>query len=259
MSVGKKLIKTILSPISSRWVYTARRGPAKGMRIKGGFLFLPRAEKEDVFHIYEGQLVGQVVFDVGANIGTTTLFFAKQVGPEGFVVAFEPVPSLARRLWDNVQVNNLRNVRLFELALGDTEQRTELAYLPDSSGLSTIRLDLVQERIRKSVVEMIPVKVTTLDSVVERESLPLPNLIKIDVEGFEYQVLLGAQKTLSQARPRLCIEIHSAGPTDESVSKIFTLLQQLGYKIFSLMDGGAEITPKNLTLVRGNLWDCLPD
>lgn len=114
----KSIIKTALRPISDRWVYTARSGLAKGMKLRGGFSFLPRPmpkEAPTLFKIADS-LRGGVVYDIGANLGITTLFFARCVGENGSVIAFEPVAPIAERLKENLRLNQVRNVRLYEVA-----------------------------------------------------------------------------------------------------------------------------------------------
>lgn len=144
--VFKRVLKAVLKPLSERWVYTARSGLAKGMRIKGGFLFLPKPMPKEapLLEVIAPSLTGKVVYDIGANIGVTTLFFARCVGESGLVVAFEPVPPTAKRLRENVRINRLTNVRIYEVALGDSEGQAEIGYTEEASGIATLRRDIAQ-------------------------------------------------------------------------------------------------------------------
>lgn len=255
----KRFIKAVLSPLSNRWVYTARRGLARGMKVKGGYLFIPKHAKEDAMWALSGMLRDQVVYDVGANIGVTTLFFAREVGEKGLVVAFEPVPENLKRLKDNVAVNHLQNVRVYEVALGDTEDTVEISFSPDSVGIATLRSDVAQRYHGRYRMYKVSIKVLPLDLLLERENLPPPNLIKIDVEGYEYSVLQGARRTIEQYKPRLLVEIHGANRDDamRNAKEIYTLLNDLGYEIFSMVPNNTRLTLENLATVRGNLWDCI--
>lgn len=137
----KRTIKRLLRPISSRWVYTARRGPAKGMRRRGGFDFLPletHAKEEGILYTIAPTLKGKVVYDIGANIGLLTLFFARHVGNEGKVVAFEPVPFLYDWLCDHVRLNKLDNVICLQVAIGAKRQDLEIVYSREQLGIGTL-------------------------------------------------------------------------------------------------------------------------
>lgn len=251
----KAVVRTVLKPLSDRWVYTLRGGLAKGMRIRGGFLFLPKPTPKEapLLEAIAPNLKGKVVYDIGANIGITTLFFAKHVGEEGLVVAFEPVPPTARRLQENVRINRLQNVRIYAVALGDTAGQAEICYAEDASGIATLRKDMALGYQREYRMQTFTVEVVPLDVLVEREHLPAPDFIKIDVEGFEYQVLQGAREVIERARPALFMELHGASHEEraETWKQIYEFLTMRGYHIETV--DGVSITPQNL-LSHGNLW-----
>lgn len=144
---------------------------------------------------------GMTVIDVGAHIGYYTLLFAKCVGPTGSVFSFEPVPRNFALLEKNVQVNNLRNVRLvneavFSRAASITINVPEEQPNPGSGSMKC-----------QEGAEHYEVDATSLDDFCE-ESGVRPDILKIDVEGAEYDVLVGAQQTISRCRPGLFIELH---------------------------------------------------
>ncbi len=152
----KRAIKWVLRPLSDRWVYTVRSGLVKGMKLRGGFAFLPRraVPKEERFLLSIAESMhGWVVYDIGANVGITTLFFARCVGQEGLVTAFEPVPLTAQRLRENVRINRLHNVRIYEVALGDRDMQGEIYFMPEASGAATLRPDIAQ-RYRQEEYQM---------------------------------------------------------------------------------------------------------
>lgn len=254
---ARHLVRRVLRPISERWVYTARYGPAKGMRVKGGFSFLPlRTYKEDeVLEQLRFDLAGKTIYDIGANVGLLTLFFAREVGPSGLVVAFEPVPPLLNRLRENVSLNNLANVRILDLALGDCEMETEIHFAPDAIGLATLRKDLAQEY--SCAYRFYPYRITVvpLDKLVEMQQLPSPHLLKIDVEGFELQVLRGARSTLAKAHPRSFLELHgnTAAEKHEIWMQIFDLLSSFDYDIHT--PAGEQVS-RDTVAEKGPLWLC---
>jgi FkbM family methyltransferase len=147
----------------------------------------------ELFAFYEGFLKpGMTVVDAGANIGLHTLFFAKRVGPEGRVYAFEPGQSAFGRLQSHVERNQIANVRCFHCALGASE------------GVVSIT-ENCKDNSRNFVVETSSgtagarsVSLRCLDRVLKEEGVARIDFLKIDVEGFEPQVLKGASSYLRQ-------------------------------------------------------------
>jgi FkbM family methyltransferase len=131
---------------------------------------------------------GDTVVAVGATIGAYTLALAHIVGPTGMVVAFEPVPALERALHDAIKLNGLTNVRLVKSAVGSRSGQADLfrADDPGNRGIASLVSTARQGR-------SISVEVTTLDEAID---CPV-SLLKIDVEGFETEVLRGAGRLIT--------------------------------------------------------------
>ncbi len=255
----RRLIKHLLRPLSDRWVYIARSGPARGMRVRGGFLFLPKPPPKEMpllEHVAQ-YLPGKVAYDVGANIGLVTLFLARCVGEKGLVVAFEPTPPNTARLMENVRLNKLQNVRVYQKALGNAETVATIVYNPDASGIATLREDLAQRYRKQYALQEFQVEVVPLDALVQRESLPLPDFLKIDIEGYEYPMLLGARQTIQMARPIIFVEVHSSSEEDrvQNWNAVYDFLVEAGYSLFA-----ADRTPIDKTnlLHHGNCWLAIP-
>ncbi len=139
---------------------------------------------------------GDVVLDVGANIGAHTVFLAQHVGPHGFVFAFEPQRVVFQTLCANVALNQLTNVDCRQAAVGAAAGEVvvpEIDYrrFANFGGLSLDGWE--QGRL---------VPVVTIDQL----QLSRCEFIKVDVEGMEEQVLRGARETLSRLRPLLYVE-----------------------------------------------------
>ncbi|MCX7963243.1 MAG: FkbM family methyltransferase [Candidatus Sumerlaea chitinivorans] len=258
----KEVVKRLLRPYSDHWVYTARRGLAKGMRLKGGLQFVPSlrtSKKEQHFLNCGFEWEGKTIYDVGANWGITTLFFASRVGPRGTVYAFEPVPDLLEKVNDNVRLNNMVNVTTFPYALGDYDGSSELVFFPEATGISTMDPEFMIRNLKKHRGVKCHVVVRKLDSIVQELSLKPPDLIKIDVEGFELQVLRGAEHLLSTHLPVLILEVHGATALimAENKSKVFSFLNALGYRIFDALNGFIEIAQEQASSTVGNMWHCV--
>ncbi|MBE3602072.1 FkbM family methyltransferase [bacterium] len=160
---------------------------------------------------------GMTFFDVGANVGFFSVIAARLVGPGGRVVAFEPLPSNARALAHNARLNGFRNVAVRQEALAATNG--EAAFLlsaePTWGKLSDAGKPPDQHDGETTVA------VRRLDGVIERDRLPVPDVMKIDVEGAEVDLLAGAERTLRERRPVILMELH--GTNREIAGKLAAL------------------------------------
>ena len=133
---------------------------------------------------------GNIVVDIGANIGLHTLNMARIVGNTGQVFAFEPDPSNFKILEKNVKINNYQNIILEQRAVGDKHERTTL-YQSDHPGMHRI---FPQTKQAKGQVK---VELISLDKYfIDSNLADRINFIKIDVEGMEFGVLKGMKNIL---------------------------------------------------------------
>tara|TARA_B100000315_G_scaffold246953_1_gene274953 strand:- start:3492 stop:4268 length:777 start_codon:yes stop_codon:yes gene_type:complete len=233
----RNLIKKLLSIFFPNRVYKIRNGIAKGLIRKGGFAFIPTYKKltsEDLF-LLDLDLVGQNIYDVGGNIGLLSLFFTKAVGPKGKVIAFEPNPVCYSELINNLKANNFSHTKAYQFALGKENSKEKLIYNPLHTGTGSINHKIKNQVIdRSKSVISIDIEVFSLDYLIETKQFPIPDLIKIDVEGLEYDVLIGMLKTMKKIKPKLFIEIHGANIKDkvENIKRIVKMLLNNKYSIF---------------------------
>jgi FkbM family methyltransferase len=142
--------------------------------------------------------------DVGANVGYYMLLIRQAVGPRGRVDSIEPQPDNVVELRRNIDANRFDNVRLFPVALGEADGEAMLS--------TEINATLLGEPSGPRT----PVAVRRLDDVVEERI----DLLKVDVEGYEAQVLRGARRHLA-SRPALFLEVHPwLLPQGESVDAL---------------------------------------
>jgi FkbM family methyltransferase len=194
---------------------------------------------EQEMHIL-GQVLqpGQVVLDIGANIGTHTVFFAKHVGQQGAVFAFEPQRVIYQMLCANLALNNLLNVLTKQAGVGDVKTTMKMPVFNPQAKINFGAVPLVGQTVGE------PVDVTRIDDLEMRRC----HLIKIDVEGMEAKVLLGAKETIKRFRPLLFVE----NDTLERSREIITLLKSLGYICFWQI--AAYYNPKNFFQNEENIF-----
>ena len=149
---------------------------------------------------------GDIVIDIGANIGRYTIISSKRVGTKGKVVAIEAHPGNFEILNGNIKLNQLTNIIPLNYAAYSKETKIKL-YVPDEESGYTIYHTLM-ERTGKKFVE---VNANTLDYLLQLNEIRQEevNWIKIDVEGAEFEVLKGATNVLSKSKDiALLIEVH---------------------------------------------------
>jgi FkbM family methyltransferase len=149
-------------------------------------------------------LEAATVIDVGARCGDMTLLFAERVGPSGRLVAYEPHPENLELL--RQEVGHLPNVTIRPLALADAQGELTFAY-PELRAWGSAEPAL-RDAYLAAGAERLTLPATTLDAEVEEGHAPLPDLVKIDVEGLELAVIRGMDRVLSERAPQLLIEIH---------------------------------------------------
>lgn len=176
---------------------------------------------------------GDVFVDVGANIGLMSIHAARLVGDSGAVFSFEPMPDIFAQFQANIGLNAARHVRAFNLALGSEPGELPIFAHPEinrgSSSLLTAGTPATHI-----------VAVSTLDSFAASHIKRSIRMIKVDVEGWELEVLRGGVDTLSgDAAPILCVEcseLHglSGGTLQDMFSEITSSNQ---YNCFMLEKG----------------------
>lgn len=190
---------------------------------------------------------GGVAIDIGANIGDWSLPLAKAVGPQGRLIAVEPIPRMAASLRKTFGVNNLRQAAVAELALSDTPGRASFAVERHNTGGSRLGA-------HDSAHDAIEVEVSTLDRLaLERYQLTRLDFLKIDVEGHERAALAGGRATLARFKPLIVME--SGQETGDDRGAIADLLQGLDYEIAGFRVAGG-IVETNWADYRANAGLC---
>ena len=186
---------------------------------------------------------GDTFLDIGANIGLYTLAAARRVGRSGRVHAFEPCSQTFERLADNVQLNSLRNVNCHQVALSFENAEAELTLANGGfDAWNSLGKPYMGETTGCEMVTTI-----TLDSFAREHELIGRNCtLKIDVEGWENQVLAGAEQFLSgDDAPLLCVEFteEAAVLAGSSCPELYRTLERLGYRMFNVSSRPDELQP----------------
>lgn len=183
-----------------------------------------------------GQLLrpGDVAIDVGANIGALTVGMARLVAPGGAILAFEPQRVIFDILRDNLRLNSLANVTAYRRALGSA---AGVLCVPPLDYRRTDNFGGVALGEQGDEVDVV-----TIDSL----GLPRLRLLKVDVEGMEFEVITGARATIQRLQPALYIENDRADRSQRLISLLFDVGYRLWWHITPLF------SPKNF---RGNPQD----
>lgn len=159
---------------------------------------------------------GEMVADIGANLGYSTAVLARQVGAKGKVYSFEPQRLVYQQLCGNIFLNGLSNVFAFQTALGDkVDQFLEMRpidYAAPLVNIAALAMGAGGESVRS----------TTLDSM----AMPALHFLKVDAQGLEPSILRGAEMTVRKFRPLIFIEIEE-GPLLKAGSSIAKLIEQI--------------------------------
>lgn len=162
-------------------------------------------ERRLVERVLRESQLGDVVFDVGAHLGLYSVLLSQAVGSKGQAILFEPEPRAYRRLLENLQLNEVTNATVFDCALGTEEREVVLSADPHlGSGTSS-----VMTGCQDTPGSLTRVRMVVGDQFIVERRLACPTIVKVDVEGMEYEVLSGMATTLGRRECRLLLcEVH---------------------------------------------------
>ncbi len=198
-------------------------------------IFVHGSWEEDMLAIMRTHIkVDSVCLDVGANIGHHTLFMAK-LARDGAVHSFEPLLKLCAQIDESVRKNNIQNVYIHPYGLSNVSETHTI-----QTNLLNIGKTTLDSRYQGGVTEEVSIK--RLDDIWDTE-IPV-SFVKIDVEGHEYQALLGMEQMLKKDLPVLLFEyspvFYRENQTDCRELLLFIL--NLKYRIFDCNNNNQEVT-----------------
>lgn len=220
------------------WVDDARLIVGHGETGVTSNLYHGLAEYEDMAFLLRYLTPTDVFVDVGANAGAYTVLAAAVVGAR--VVAFEPIPQTAMRLMDQTRLNGVPDrVTLYRCAVGKAPGKIAMTRDRDTTN------HVVSDAF--SGADDLKVPVVTIDGTLQKGE---DYVLKIDVEGFELAVLLGAREHLAAGRiSAIIIELNGSGArygiADEQVH---AMLNNHGYKAIGFVPEARQIVPSEISL-----------
>jgi FkbM family methyltransferase len=193
----------------------------KGLTGATGNLYCGLIEYDEMAFLLHFLRPNDLFIDIGANVGAYTILASSEIKAK--TIAIEPVPSTFKILLDNILINQMQErVNALNIGLGSKNGKIKF----------TKSLDVANHVATENETDTIVVDISTLDTILSTE--PSPVLLKIDVEGFETEVLDGADKTLADKTLKaIIIELNGSGKKygyDEI--QIHNKLIELGFKTF---------------------------
>ena len=217
-------------PIIYQYTENAKLIVCKGLTGATGNLYCGLMEFNDMAFLLHFLRRTDLFIDIGANIGAYTLLASSEIKANS--ISIEPLEDTFLILMDNIYINNIQdNVKAYNIGLGSKISKTHF----------TKSLDTINHVATKEEIDTIEVKIDTLDNLLMNEQCP--SLIKIDVEGYENEVINGAKKTLeNQSLKAIIIELNGSGSRygydDEN---IHLKLLQYGFKPYCYNPNGKEL------------------
>ncbi|MCE3278814.1 MAG: methyltransferase FkbM family [Bacteroidetes bacterium] len=191
------------------------------------------------------------LFDIGTNIGQTILNFARLSGPDSMIIGFEPDPVNYSRMLQNIELNPFKNIKCYNIALGSVKGQFPLKInSPLNRGGNRISS---KETLHDSFL----VDVERLDDFVANNNIPKVDLIKIDVEGFEHEILKGGAKTIQQFKPVMFIEVDNSNLQEQNTSaaELINYIRELGYQ--KILIAGSEILITSNSMIPQTHFDII--
>ncbi|MBS1634829.1 MAG: FkbM family methyltransferase [Bacteroidetes bacterium] len=165
------------------------------------------------------------ILDIGANIGQTSIAFAKHINSSSKIWAFEPEPLNYKKCLTNINLNTIQNIELIQAGLGSYEHE---AYMDPQMSRNR-----GGSHVQETKGNGHSIRIITLDTFVRERKIKV-DLVKMDVEGYEYEVLKGAREFLSDQHPILFIEVDEQHlkKQNSTPAMIMDYLNELHYTVY---------------------------
>lgn len=220
---------------------------AEGILSLGG-----NPEQEDFDYISSLIKPGDVILDIGANVGLVSISLLKAQPEVGKIYAFEPLPDTFAKMKHNIELNG-RLEKIHPVNVGMSDKMGEVVFfLPGAAEAASMQPNMDEFYMQESVdgqytgvkkMDKVKCKVTTLDEYVAENNIDRINFIKIDVEGNEKNVLAGGADVLKKHHPIVYCEMlrKHAARFGYHPNEIIEDMRKLGYSCYTLYNG--ELIP----------------
>jgi FkbM family methyltransferase len=228
-----KVLMGVYGSLIQNQVMTIGDGPMKGIKLAASqhtsHAHINGTYEREVQEAIDSMVKpGDICYDLGASIGYMTLLMARKAK---HVFSFEPAPHAAAELKRHLAANGMNNVTIVPSPVSNAVREVRFC-LTDGAYGSAIN----DTETRWPVLQL---ETTTLDLFVKDH--PVPDFLKMDVEGEEGRVLDAAQRLLAQRKTRICCEVHNR----EAAESVLGTLKRFGY-VSTLLDGSPAKVPETV-------------
>ena len=248
----KKKIKTLLcllfpnKRITLKMIHGIYRGIKLNVSIKNqlGLILYPNETSLQNF-LKKKLTAGDIAFDIGSNIGYTSILASKLVGEKGRVYSIEPINDNFLILKKNIQLNKCKNIIAIKKAISNEEGEVEFL-IPENGeelSMSSMVWNKKSTNVRKQLAKAI-----TIDNDTELGSLS-PKTIKIDVEGAEGLAIEGMKKLITRCKPKIYLECSNLGR-----ETTWGIMKSLNYSCFLAKNSEQEIQDYDLYRHNDFVW-----
>jgi len=240
--IGSKLVKIVREKQSQKW-YDVKYGVKMYLDITNPYtwdLVEGREHETKVTDAFVKNIKeGDTVIDVGANIGEFSLIASKKVGLKGKIISIEPLKQAAIWLEKNYSLNGFSNYEILEKAMGSKTGTMTLYKKSESSETGILDPEITEKELLSSG----KIIVDTIDNLISSRNIGTVEMLKIDVEGYEYEVLCGCKDSFKEKKiKKIICEIHSSYLEKKGLDEkmIYSLLKENGFSITVLDAGKAQ-------------------
>lgn len=173
---------------------------------------------------------GMTCLDIGANIGYYVLLESKIIGDNGKVIAIEPSPQNYNCIKKNLELQNSQNVKAFNFAAGDTNGNIRFFINERSNGCKVL-LEGEELPNRPGTVIQVPVK--RMDDFLKELGVERVDFVRMDVEGYEWNIFQGMKNTIRKSKPIIQLEVHKGRMGNETTKIFFDFFKTNGYEVAS--------------------------
>jgi FkbM family methyltransferase len=240
----KYTTEVICSRMGFMWSLNLREGIDLAIYLLGGF-------EVKTLHAYKRLIKeGDIVIDIGANIGAHTIPFSNLVGDTGKVFAIEPTAYAFLKLLKNIFLNSNLSPRISPhqlMLMADNNLRLP-KFVYSSWPLESAR-DLHKE-LKARLMTTEGASSCTLDSFVLKAGINHVDFIKLDVDGNEFDVLAGAKSLLLNSKPKIILELapYCFGSNQKKFDSLIEVLWSMGYRLSNISNG--KELPPNIELIK---------